>query len=64
MRQEKQSSYRHDTYCIVLHTPSHMHTLPLSLCESLHFLAIISFLSAGRWLLTTDSASSFQMDCF
>lgn len=46
------------------HTYTHAYMSPLGLCEPLYFPAIIPFQSAGRWLLTADSTSSFQMDCF
>lgn len=43
------------------YTHAHVTSRPL---EPLYFPAITTFQSAGRWLLTADSTSSLQMDCF
>ncbi len=51
----------------VTHTvqPStHLQTCTRVAPPPLYFPAIIPFQRAGRWLLTADSTSSFQMDCF
>lgn len=43
---------------------THLQTCAHVTSRPLYFPAIIPFQRAGRWLLTADSTSSFQMDCF